>query len=275
MLIRTAALLKAIIRSSLLLLIMIGMTPCFSAIKYQWEDHFTQQEKKKLVSWISQTTAALEDITGPFSIDVHIYFHRYANASEPVPWAHTQRSRKQGVHFHVNPSFSKKAFLEDWTAPHELSHLVIPYLGSRYSWFAEGFASYLQYQVMERMLVLSKQQMKQRYERNVRRANRGYRFYNRPFVAMASTLKRQGRYPVMYWGGSLYFKQVEHQLEQNHNMKLIDVLKRYQSCCRQNYDYLDNLIQDLNRVSNTIVFSDQLDQFSRKRGFPEFEHVLD
>ena len=46
--------------------------------------------------------------------------------------------------------------MNDWTAPHEMSHLAIPYIGEKEVWFAEGFASFMQYQVMMEMGVMTK-----------------------------------------------------------------------------------------------------------------------
>jgi len=37
-----------------------------------------------------------------------------------------------------------------------MSHLAIPYVGEKEVWFAEGFASFMQYQVMMEMGVMTK-----------------------------------------------------------------------------------------------------------------------
>jgi len=69
-----------------------------------------------------------------------VHFHR----RDAGALGHTRRSRRQSVHFYVDPQFSYDALRRDWTASHELSHLVLPYLGAEHIWFAEGFASDMQ-----------------------------------------------------------------------------------------------------------------------------------
>lgn len=255
---------------AVLLLGLLASASADAALRYEWRDRFSQAEKRKLTSWVNETVAALEEVVGPYPFDVRIIFHRYSRASEPVPWANTERTRIQGVHFHVDPRFDLQDFRKDWTAPHELSHLIIPYLGSRNSWFAEGFASYMQYKVMEQMGVLDHDQMEKRYMRNFRRAESGYRYSDRPFAQAASRLRSEGRYSVMYWGGGVYFKQVEEILKQEKDTNLTEVLSNYLLCCRHRRGGLQTLIRDLDRISNTRAFADTLSKFNTENGFPDF-----
>ena len=129
-------------------------------IAWHWEDHFTPVEKEKLVDWLEQTTEAVQSTLGTYPFTIHFYMHRRDYANEPVPWAHTSRGSEQAVHFHVDPNYELKEFLADWTAPHEISHLSIPFLGKENSWFAEGYATYLQCQVMYTMGEYNQQSLK-------------------------------------------------------------------------------------------------------------------
>lgn len=74
----------------------------------------------------TDTVSALEDLIAPLPFDIDIHFYRVIDRGEPVPWANTRRGRRQGINFHVGPAFRRRAFYADWTAPHELSHLLIP-----------------------------------------------------------------------------------------------------------------------------------------------------
>jgi len=246
---------------------------CQSAVgaelRYVWEDHFSSAERERLVAWIEETAGAVETLVGAYPMDVRVYFHRLDGSREPVPWANTQRNRSQGVHFHVNPDFPLPAFRADWTAPHELAHLMLPYVGRRYAWFAEGFASYMQYQVMRTMGVLSPAAAERRYRDNLRRAERDYAYPDRPFVDAAPRLRAEGRYPVMYWGGAAYFGQVDAALARR-GSSLVAVVRGYMACCRRNRADLAALIAELDRVSGTTVFSEVLTRFRGTPGFPEY-----
>ena len=83
----------------------------------------------------------MERSIGSYPFTVTYYLSRKDNASEPVPWANTVRSGEQAVEFYVDPSYDLSEFLADWTAPHEISHLSIPYVGRSNMWFSEGYAS--------------------------------------------------------------------------------------------------------------------------------------
>ncbi len=244
-------------------------------VRIQWQDPFSAAEQQKLRSWIEETVAGVERLVGPYPFDIHIHMHRADGAREPVPWANTRRGSQQGVNFHVNPDFSLDAFLTDWTAPHELSHLVIPYLGSKHSWFAEGFASYMQYQVMQATGQLTPKEASHRYLSRLDKARRNYRFDDRAFASAAPKLRAERKYPVMYWGGAAYFLQVDAALRANGSARLIDVLARYMSCCRRNRKDLDRLVADLDRISGSSEFSSHLARFRTEPGFPRYDALRD
>lgn len=245
--------------------------PVSAAVKFDWHDAFTPEEQTKLTQWITSTVAGVEALVGPYPFDVHVRLYRIDGAREPVPWANTRRGSIQGVNFHVDPSFDLEAFQRDWTASHELSHLILPYLGRKHSWFAEGFASYMQYQVMMATNQLSASDANQRYLTRLNRARRDYRYDDAPFVSAAPKLRQERKYPVMYWGGAAYFLQIDDALAASSNTSLIAVLRDYFQCCRSNRKTFRNLISDLDRLSGGSQFSQRLETFRTRPGFPDYD----
>ncbi len=241
-----------------------------AALRFEWSDEFSPAEREKLVRWVEETQAGVEQLVGPFPFDVHVTFHRRDNAREPVPWANTQRGRIQGVHFHVDPAYSAAALRADWTASHELSHLAFPYLGSRHAWFAEGFASYMQYQVMQAMGELSPEEVARRYQGKLALAERRYRYPGRPFAVAAPRLRAEGNYPTMYWGGAAYFLQVDAALRKATARGFVDVLRDYVNCCRHRDDDLGALLRELDRLSGATLFSTRYREFETRKGFPDY-----
>ena len=240
-----------------------------AALRFHWADSFSGAEQRKLSAWIEETQQAVERLVGPYPFDVHVTFHRRDGAREPVPWANTKRGRRQGVHFHVDPRFSLDDLRADWTAPHELAHLALPYLGFRHAWFAEGFASYMQYQVMQAMGVITPAEAAQRYEDKLARAARRYRYPDRPFAAAAPRLRAEGNYPTMYWGGAAYFLQLDSALRQHAGSDFITVLRYYVACCRSRGGDIERLLDELDRLSATTLFREHYGRFQVQRGFPE------
>lgn len=237
-------------------------------IVWHWKDSFSADEKAKLQHWITETVAGVERAVAPFPFDVHINFFRANRGSSPVPWANTIRSRRQGVNFHVNPKHSLASFRKDWTASHELSHLLVPYVGRRHAWFAEGFASFMQYQVMRELEVVDAGEAHRQYRAKVTRAKRRYDLHDVPFVDAAATLAARRQYPTMYWGGAVYFLQMDRQLRAR-GSSMLGVLQQFVDCCRQRRHGFDGLIAELDRIAAAPVFSRQLDVWHSQPGFPD------
>ena len=139
---------RLIVFASLAVLCIAGTTvPASAEYRYRYEGTFSSDERIKLETWIGEVRAGLESLVGPFDFHVDIYFVR-VDSGQPVVFSNTIRGRRQGIRLRVDPDFPLEDFLADWTAPHEFSHLALPYLGQEHSWFAEGFASYLQHTIM-------------------------------------------------------------------------------------------------------------------------------
>ncbi len=252
-----------------LLLLIVSHPALASSLVFHWEDRFAPSEQEKLESWIVEVDAALTELTGPTPFRKHIHFHRLNEAREPVPWAHTTRGSRQGVHFHVDPAFPLEAFRADWTASHELSHLVIPYLGRRHAWFAEGFASYMQYQVMAASGMVAAQDLETIYRKRFERAAGRYELDELSFADAAERLRAARQYPTLYWGGAVFFWNADRAL-QARDSSLISILRRYLSCCRMANDDLEGLVQRLDELSDSSTFQGELQKFRASPGFPRF-----
>lgn len=242
--------------------------PAHAKVVWHWEDDFDAGEQKQLTQWIETTVAGIEKLVAPYPFDVHIFFHR-RNAREPVPWAHTERSGLQGVHFYVDTRYPPAAFLADWTAPHELGHLLIPFVGRSHAWFSEGFASYMQYQVMHAMGILNKAGMEEQYRSHIERADSRYTLDNMPFIAAAPELLRNREYATLYWGGAVYFLQADKALRAK-GSSFIEVLRAYVNCCRNRSTDLKHLITRFDRLSSSPLFSSLLQPLTDKPGFPSY-----
>ncbi|MEM1402435.1 MAG: hypothetical protein AAGG55_03835 [Pseudomonadota bacterium] len=237
-------------------------------LRWYWEDDFTATERTKLRSWITETSSALERYVGPFPFDVHVHFHRAANSDEPVPWANTWRAGKQSINFHVDPIYSLDEFRDDWTAPHELSHLILPYLGRSNAWFAEGFASYLQFSVMVEAGIIDEAEAIRRREKRMLPAIAPLHDADMPLPDYMPELKRRGAYPTFYWGGSIYFERVDMQL-QAQGSSLQEALRDFLTCCRMQRRSLDDLTGELDRLVGSRVFSEELLVIRSTPGMPE------
>lgn len=267
-------------RSSLLVLLLslsLGPAQASAGLVWHWRDNFDPDEQGRLRGWVTEVYLALERLAGPLPFDVHIVFHRRDGAPEPVPWAHTDRSRAQAVHFHVDPSYSSASFRADWTAAHELSHLLLPYLGRDNAWFAEGFASYMQYQVMQAMGALGESAPETLYEDRISRAEARYRHHDKSFIEAAEALAQARQFPVLYWGGAVFSLRVDARLRTMDDARvdgLTEVLAAYLRCCHRPRQSLPGLVAELDRLSGTRAFNETLREFRIVKGFPRYRDLL-
>lgn len=241
--------------------------PAQASIVWHWEDSFTPSEKAKLKSWLEDTHAALERYAGRLPFAVHVYMHRRNNAAQPIPWANTQRNKEQALHFHVDPQFSRQDFMDDWTASHEFSHLLLPYLGRANAWFAEGFASYLQHSVMVELGVISDREAWLRRDRKMQKAVAALKGEPLSLPDNMPALKAQRSYPTFYWGGAVYFERVDAALAQQGD-SLQGVVRSYLACCRLPRRELDALVEVLDDISQSNVFRFELTAMRTISGVP-------
>tara|TARA_B100000508_G_C11459924_1_gene278703 strand:+ start:312 stop:1151 length:840 start_codon:yes stop_codon:yes gene_type:complete len=234
-------------------------------IEWHWQDEFSKDEKDKLKTWITLTHQAVEKRIGVYPFTVHYYFYRKVNASEPVPWAHTKRWEGQQVHFHVDTQYELQEFLNDWTAPHEISHLALPFLGKSYSWFAEGFASYMQYQVMEEMGTCTSKEKEKRFEQKFS-ANLPKYKNNNSVVEQAKKLRKQYDFPGMYWGGASLFYAWNRQLIREKDKNLCSLFSSYLQCCRMKNINASEIVLSLDSIADVKFGKTLLDNYESENG---------
>lgn len=231
-----------------------------SNIVWHWVDDFSSEEQRKLEEWLNRVTVATEETLGVYPFELHFYMHRREGSREPVPWASTRRHSLQGVDFHVDPSYSLQSFLEDWTAPHEISHLSIPYLGREQAWFAEGYASYMQYQIMHALGIVSREGVEEIYAQKIERVRPSFD-RNQDFISVAKDLQSKNRYPDLYWGGASFFMQIDQDLITEHGQTFPKFIAEYLQCCRFDNESLEELIHTWDHLLGEAIFSELLHSY--------------
>ena len=234
---------------------------------FAWEDEFSAAEQAQVQRWLTATHAAVERYIDPFPFPVRVILHRRDGASEPTPWANTWRGQPQSIHFYIDTRFPLEDFLADWTAPHEFSHLILPYLGRDNSWYAEGFASYLQHSVMVELGVIDEAEALRRRDRKMQAAVAVLDDLDEPMLDRIPEMKRGGSFPTLYWGGAVYFERVDMALREE-GSSLQQVLRDFLACCRLQRRSLADLTATLDRVSGTTVFSDEMAMMETAEGVP-------
>ena len=228
----------------------------------QFEIHgfkrFSPADKDKLKHWVKVGVNATRDTLGVYPS--RLIFHLVPKKSnQPVPWAYTRRDNPQRIYLHVDSRFQQDKFNQDWTIYHEISHLAIPYLGGDYAWFAEGFASFMQYQVMENAGVLSGT-IDENYQKKIAPHLKWFKS-DLPPAAIARRLMSQKQYPSAYWGSAYFFVVANNILTNKHQTSLTKLIRQYQLCCNAPHGDVAQLMSDLDILLGEPVFSKLLTRF--------------
>jgi hypothetical protein len=238
---------------------------------WHWEDSFAESETHQIKNWLATVNKAVIQTLGNYPFKTHFYIHRSTRGDEPVPWANTTRGKKQGVHFHINMDYPLNEFLNDWTAQHEISHLSIPFVGSENSWFSEGYATFMQYQIMKAQGVFTESEIQEKYLNRVADCKSSYQT-NLTFPEAADSLKGVWNYPDMYWGGVSFFWTLNQEY-QKQNRSLNDVVKAYVNCCRVNESTPKELCEAFDKITQSEIATKLLDQYETQPAYLIFEKM--
>lgn len=242
---------------------------------WRWvNDDFNQEEKTKLKAWIQEVYDATMITLGVYEFDVFVYFHRSESDYSPVPFGYT--SRKEGdnqVHFYVNPTASLDELLEDWTAPHELSHLSVPFLGKPSKWFSEGFATFLSRQTMIEMGYYTDASFDSLYFSKIDDNRPAYLSSTKTFIEVSDSLVSKGRYGPMYWGGTSFFMTIDLRMRAEMNKRFIEIIQDYQSCCRLTDKNLKQVISSFDKILGETWCRDLLDIYREQPSYEALKQL--
>ncbi len=252
---------------------------------WKWDDSFSPDEQNGLINWVVHAERGLTSLFGLLPYNYQVHFHRMDKGHGPCPWAHTEKHSIRAVHFYVNTSYSWETFIQDWTAPHELSHLLFPYLGENSMWFAEGIASYLQYQVMYANDTMTWEQVISKLQERFSRAGMYDHFDDVSIVELSNVVKNTNDYKKFekntsyyvrtYWGGTSYFLNVDKKLFEEKNLRLNDIISKYMECCNhEKNSNAQNMMETFDLLSETKIFTDVYKETVMKLGFPDSRNAL-
>jgi predicted metalloprotease with PDZ domain len=175
--------------------------------------------------------------------------------------------------FYVDETRPLSEFRESWTATHEFSHMLIPYISSRDRWLSEGLASYYQNVLRARDGRLSETQAWQKLHEGFKR---GEDNTNGGSLAQAT---RNGRGSTMrvYWSGAALLMMADIQLRYKSGgvQSLDTALNALSDCCMENgvtWRARDMFVQ-LDRLTGTEVFMDIYNDNVHTSDFPDITPI--
>lgn len=251
-----------------------------SAFDVTWDARLGAAERDKLARWLGRAARTVRMLHGELPRDdIRIVVETRRGAGEPVPFARVLRRGREGVHFWVDPAFPLERFLTDWTAPHELSHLFIPYPGKTDVWLSEGLATYYQHLLQARDGLITECMAWRRIAAGFARGSAAMsgETTRRPLAAASRDMHALGSYMRVYWSGVAYFLEADLALRTGTPALSLDrVMQRFGQCCLDDGDVTDGaaLVAAFDHVAGTALFVPLYDRFRALETMPDYAALL-
>jgi hypothetical protein len=242
----------------------------------------TDYDTAAMIEWIRDTVSNIELAYGRFPnpaariVVVPTSAWPWRDDSPGVLFGRVVRDGGETVELLIDPRQPMTSYYRDWTATHELSHLMLPYLQSEQRWVSEGFAQYYQNVLLARAGRYTQQYAWQKLHDGLRRGRESVP--NLSPNQAASGDERSSRMKI-YWSGAALalLADVELRRRSQGNESLDTVLDQFQRCClpskrswsgRELFTKFDSFLQK-------PLFMDLYRQYADVPGFPDVRPVLE
>lgn len=193
-----------------------------------------------------------------------------------VPYGRVIRDGGESVELLIDQRQPIEAFLEDWTATHEFSHLLLPYMEQTQKWVSEGFAQYYQNVLLARAGAYEEQDSWQKIYEGLERGRQ-----SRPEMSPNEAAADSARAGLMkiYWSGAALALIADVSLrEQSGGEETLDlVLDRLQACCLPSDRVWSGpeLFTKLDSLTSYPVFRQLYRRYADTAGFPDVEPLFE
>ena len=256
----------------------------------EWKGDFSGAQRDRLRDWLSALDPAISQLHGAWPrpqiriefvpVDAISGASPYTSPS-PVPFARVIRLRPEGILFYVDANKSLDAFVNDWTAYHELSHLFIPYPGRAGSWFSEGLASYYQNILQVRNGVLTPDQARDRLAAAFERGRANSQHGDLDLGELSRRMMERRAFQRVYWSGALYFLEADLALRARSQpdgapLTLDDVLRDFGECCLRDGEKMRarDIAKEFDRLAAADIFVPLFDRYEGTTAIPDWEPIL-
>jgi hypothetical protein len=237
-------------------------------------------DKDSIVRWISATATDVSLAYGRFpnpspQVVVIPVGDSRKNSRSAVPFGRVIRDGGETVELQIDQTQSLEALLADWTATHEFSHLMLPYVERKHRWISEGFAQYYQNVLLTRSGAYDDlyawQKIYDGYERGRK---------SRPELSPneASTGEVRTGLMKVYWAGAAIALMADVQLRERSAGKesLDHILERFQTCCLPSDRVWSGpeLFEQFDALASSPVFIPLYRRFADTAGFPDTSEVF-
>ncbi len=231
---------------------------------------------ERMQAWVEDAAQMVAELYGRFpQPQAQILIVPGARGNEPTPWAYVVRGGSPAAQFFVNQRRPVSEFFDDWTAVHELSHFLLPYINSEDIWLSEGVATYYQNVLRARG---GRMTAPQAWERLHAGFVRGMESAPGLTLAQATeSMYRNDTYMRVYWEGAALLLIADVRLRQMTAGKqsLDTALAALNECCASTDRAWSarELLDRLDAATGTRIFAELYDQHVASRSFPDLSQT--
>lgn len=235
-------------------------------------------DAEQMQGWLTDAATMVADLYGRFPVaQAQIIVAPGAKGDEPTPWAYVVRGGAPAAHFFVNQRRPVQEFYDDWTAVHELSHMLLPYVATEDVWLAEGVATYYQNVLRARAGRMSAQEAWEKLNAGFRRGREGAGGMS--LTQATESMHRGGHYMRVYWEGTALMLLADVKLRQlsSNTQSLDTALTGLAQCCLPSSESwsAQQVLRKLDQITGTGVFEELYEQNVTSRDFPDLAQAYD
>ena len=228
-----------------------------------------------IIDWILDTAANVSLAYGRFpNPGAHVVVMPVGDGgwqnNSPVPFGRVVRDGGESIELFVDERRPIEDFYDDWTATHEFSHLMLPFLQPSHRWISEGFAQYYQNVLLARA---GRYEVQRAWQKLYEGFERGRK--SRPELSPNEASRRSVGAATMkiYWSGAILALMADVELRQRYagRESLDDVLDRLQRCCLPAAERWTGpqLLAKLDSFVGDPVFMPLYRDYADEEGFPD------
>lgn len=234
-------------------------------------------KRKQLQLWLKHVSDALLTVYGAWPKNrFNITVKHGAGSGSPVPWGQVERGNPDNVLLVINPASGIQQIMADWTAYHEVSHLLIPYSGSGDGWLSEGLATYYQNIIQARAGVLSETELWNKLASGFERGRKEKQWSKKDLTEISDNMGKYRSFMRVHWSGVHYWLTVDITLRQqsNNQVTLDNLLERLKTCCQHKSMSAIEIVEQLDRLAGTKLFKPLFLQYRASHSMPDYQPTL-
>ena len=232
-----------------------------------------------LIDWVASAASNVNLAYGRFpNPSPSILVLPVGDGWDPEASVHFGRVIRDGgetIELMINENRPISEYYDNWTATHEFSHLMLPYIRRPHRWVSEGFASYYQNMLLARAGHYSEQRAWQKLWEGFERGRQ-----SRPDLSPNDAGRSGIRTALMkvYWSGASIALMADVELRERSGGKesLDTVLEQLQACCLpadRKWSGTE-LFEKLDTFVDEPVFMPLYERYANTDGFPDARLLL-